>query len=114
MLFRSIAAAVRVPFRIMLRKVKSAATAYGLTGMRPELAIWVSDITHQGRGGPAAIKAALKKKTFDGQYGALRAIGSGNSKYDGRRKTVHGCIQTIVKEKKFDGVEFGKGKLKLP
>ena len=111
---QAIAAAVRVPFNIMLRKVKAAAKAYGLTGMRPELAIWVSDITHQGRGGPAVIKAALKKKTFESQYEALRAIGSGNSDYDGRRKTVHVCIQTLLKEKKFDGVDFGKGKLKLP
>ncbi len=58
-------ASVQVSMQIMRRKVKAAAKTFGLVGQRPELAIWVSDIIHQARGGPVAIKTALKAGTFE-------------------------------------------------
>src|SRR5690606_6633196 len=42
-------ATVRVSVAIMKRKIKARAQSLGLIGKRPELAIWVSDILHQGR-----------------------------------------------------------------
>ena len=113
-------AAVRVPFKIMLTKIGKRVGPLKLVGRRPELAIWISDILHQGRGKTKTqspldkVKAALAQPTYEKQYAALYDIGSEVPDYDGRRKTVDKCIKTLQAEKRFDGVVFGKGKLTLP
>jgi hypothetical protein len=113
-------AAIRVPFKIMITKIGKRLIPLKLTGRRPEIVIWVSDILHQGRGATNTqtplerVRAALNLPDEDQQYQALFSIGSESPKYNGRRQTVHRCIQTLRAEHKFDGVEFGKGKLALP
>lgn len=106
-------AAVEIPFQIMQRKVKAQAALYRLRGKDPRLAIWVSDIRHQSRGGEAQIKAALSKPDLDAQLSALFDIGSGVSGYDGRRRTVRACIKTLTDEGVFDGVKLGDAALPL-
>lgn len=104
-------ASVRVSMQIMRRKVKSASSKYGLAGQRPELAIWVSDIIHQSRGGPETIKAALKAKTFETKLDALFQIGAPD--YESRRKLVRKNIETLISENRFAGVLLGDSKLPL-
>jgi hypothetical protein len=110
----AVKASVEVAMNIMQGKAKTIASVYKLRGKQPELAIWASDITHQGRGSPDEIKAALAEPTLSAKLDALFAIGSGNSNYDGRRKTVRDKIATLMSEKVFDGVVLGDTKLPLP
>jgi hypothetical protein len=104
-------ASVRVSIEIMRRKVKSAAKKFGLAGQRPELAIWVSDIIHQSRGGPETIRAALKAGTFEKKLDALFEIASPD--YESRRKLVRKNIETLITENRFAGVSLGDPKLPL-
>jgi hypothetical protein len=110
----AVKASVGAALDIVRRKAKAIATTYALRGKPAELAIWVSDITHQGRGGKAAIKAALAKPTHQAKLDALFAIGSENADYDGRRKAVRDKIAVLRQEKVFDGVTLGDAKLPLP
>lgn len=109
----AVKASVATALEIMKRKLKRAAKTYGLAGKSPELAIWVSDIIHQGRGSGATIKQTLAKPDFDSQMQALSLIGSETADYEGRRKTVRDCISKFVSEKRFDGKLLGQGKLSL-
>ncbi len=111
-------ASVEVAFEIMHGKIKSYASAYGLAGKDPRLAIWVSDIRHQGRGGSTKIKAALAKPTVEKQLKALSKIDKYTTKYPkgqyrARRKAVQKSIDILTGEKRFDGVVLGDGKLPL-
>jgi hypothetical protein len=110
----AVKASVGVAMDILRKKAKTIASAYKLLGKQPELAISVSDITHQGRGSTAQIKAALAKSTQAGKLDALYAIGSDNPDYNGRRKTVRDKITTLMSERVFDGVALGDARLPLP
>ncbi|TPW27219.1 hypothetical protein FJU08_20745 [Martelella alba] len=109
----AVSLSVATALEIMKRKLKRAASTFGLVGKRPELAIWVSDILHQGRGGNAAIRNALSEADFNRQMQALYHIGSQNSQFAGRRKTVRDCIKKLVNEGRFDGKWLGQGELTL-
>jgi hypothetical protein len=90
----AVKASVSTALDIMRRKVKRLASIHNLVGKQPELAIWVSDITHQGRGSKDAIKDALKQPTLDEKLAALFEIGAPD--YLPRRKTVRDraiCMQ---------------------
>ncbi|WP_306755267.1 hypothetical protein [Paracoccus actinidiae] len=63
-------ATVRVSVSITKRKIKASAQMFGFIGKRPELAIWVSDIFHHGRGKASLVLAALAKPTFSEQLDA--------------------------------------------
>ena len=108
----AVKASVETALEIMRRKAKRLATKFNLKGKRPELAIWVSDATHQGRGGETAIKAALAKPTFEEKLEALFEVGKPD--FLERRKTVRNRIKTLVDEKVFNGVVVGDAKLPLP
>ena len=110
---KAVEASVRVAVGIMKGKIAAAAAAFKLRGKDPRLAIWVSDIRHQGRGGSDAIRAALAKPTLADQLTALSLIGSGNKDYDGRRKTVKDRIADLQAEGVFAGVTLGDTKLPL-
>ncbi len=105
------AASVRVAFRIMHGKVRRQATAYKLVGKDPRLAIWVSDILHQGRGSAAAIKAALAQASVNDQLAVLATIGL--SPYKARIKSVKTSVKTLTDEGVFTGVTLGDGNLPL-
>jgi len=109
-----LAETVKVSFHIMRKKVRSWAKTYGLVGRRPELAIWISDMHHQGRarGSASKIRRALSKPTFEQQMDSLSRIDSTGSQ-SARISKVKQRIQTLIDEKRFDGVEFGKGVLSL-
>lgn len=106
-------ASVKTAFSIMYRKIKSAATTYALKGKDPRLAIWVSDIIHQGRGSKDQIKAALARPSLDEKLAALHLVGSGNPDYTGRRNTVKAKIAVLTAEKVFDGINLGDADLSL-
>jgi len=99
---------------IVRRKAKRIATTYGLAGKPAELAIWVSDIVHQGRGSKAAIQAALAKPSPTARLDALYEIGASNADYDGRRKTVRDKIAILKQEGVLSGVVLGDSDLPLP
>jgi hypothetical protein len=108
----AVAASVRVALTILRRKVKSQATTYKLTGKDPRLAIWVSDIRHQGRGTPDQIKAALaSSNTVDGKMAALREIGA--TSHADRIATVKKHVATLHQEGVFAGVSLGDTSLPL-
>jgi hypothetical protein len=110
----AVKASVEVAMDIMRKKAKTIASDYKLRGKQPELAIWASDITHQGRGSAEEIEAALAESTLSAKLDALFAIGSDNPKWDGRRKAVRDKIATLMAEKVFNGVVLGDKKLPLP
>jgi hypothetical protein len=107
----AVAASVRVAISILRSKVKRQATAYKLAGKDPRLAIWVSDIAHQGRGGSSVIKTALAKPTLAAQLAALETIGAGD--YATRIASVKASVRTLTEEGAFDGVVLGDDKLPL-
>lgn len=111
-------AAVRVPFAIMQKKARRINQLYGLQGLQPEIAIWVSDITHQGRGDPDRIRDALRQSTFEKKLQALEKIdrypaSHPNGRYEERRRTVKTIVQKLRDENRFDGVKFGEGELTI-
>jgi len=101
---------VRVSVGIMKRKIKARAQTFGLIGKRPELAIWVSDIFHQGRGKTSLIHAALAKPTFSQQLETLSRIDT-TSQYTPRLDSVRSSVGILMEENRFAGVNFGKGAL---
>ncbi|MEP0321731.1 hypothetical protein [Bauldia litoralis] len=108
----------QVAFAIMHRKIKRLATAYKLAGKDPRLAIWISDIAHQGRGKAATIKAALKASTLTKQLSALSKVDIYNDKnpdgmYLSRRKSVQKSIKVLEDEQRFKGTALGDAKLSL-
>lgn len=107
-----LAATVQVSMRIMKGKVAKWADKYHLVGRRPELAIWISDMFHQGRGDEAQAKRALTRPTLDQQLEALSTIDT-SGQHATRRATVKSHVQKLRDERRFDGVEFGKGPLAL-
>lgn len=107
----AVSESVATAIGIMKRKLKSAAQTYGLSGRRPELAIWVSDILHHGRGTSAEIRNALAAGNFDAQIQSLFLVGSHIKAYDGRRKAVQRCISTLISEARFAGLRLGQGAL---
>jgi hypothetical protein len=111
-------AAVRIPFEIMRKKARRINRLYDLQGIQPEIAIWVSDITHQGRGGPDKIRDALRQSTFEKKLQALERIdryptSHPNGRYEERRRTVKTIVQKLRDENRFDGVKFGESALLL-
>lgn len=109
----AVRASVETALEIVKRRAKSFATTYGLVGKPVELAIWVSDIVHQGRGGRDAIKDALAKPSLQAKLDALYAIGASNPDYDGRRTSVRDKIAVLGAEGVFNGVTLGDPKLQL-
>jgi hypothetical protein len=107
----AIAASVRVALAILRGKVKRQAAAYKLSGKDPQLAIWVSDISHQGRGSASAIRAALAEPSLQAQLTALSAIGAGD--YSSRIASVKASIRKLSDEGVFAGVTLGDTKLPL-
>ncbi len=107
-----------VAFTIMHDKLKLQARAFKLTGKDPRLALWISDIRHQGRGGPRKINAALAEPTLKKQLRALSKVDVYNSKhpngrYVARRKAVRKSIDVLVSENRFDNVLLGDAQLPL-
>ncbi len=101
---------VIISLGIMKRKAKHWADRFGLHGKRPELAIWISDMFHQGRGSVAEVKAALARPTFEKQLEALSRIDT-TGKHAARLRTVRAHVQTLLNEGRFASVEFGHGAL---
>jgi len=108
----AVKASVSTALDIMRRKVKRLAGAHNLVGKQPELAIWVSDITHQGRGSKDAIKEALTQPTLEDQLDALFEVGAPD--YLSRRRTVRDRVKTLMSEGVFESVTLGDDKLPLP
>jgi hypothetical protein len=113
----AIEASVAVAISIVKRKVRAQASIYKLEGKDPRLAIWVSDISHQGRGTKSAITAALAETTIARQLAALQAIdvvdNDGNPLNTPRRNGVKKCVDKLQTDKVFDGVLLGDKKLPL-
>ncbi|WP_051044864.1 hypothetical protein [Methylobacterium sp. B1] len=107
-----LATTTQVSIAIMKRKVKRWATTLGLMGRRPELAIWVSDIVHQGRGTKALMQAALGQDTFQEQLDALGAIDT-TGEFGSRRDTVREAVGKLIAERRFEKVKFGAPPLGL-
>ena len=103
-------ATVRVSVGIMKRKIKARAQTFGLIGKRPELAIWVSDIFHQGRGNASLVHAALAKPTLDQQLDALSSIDT-TGQHKPRMDSVRSSVKILREENRFAGVSFGEGDL---
>lgn len=103
-------ATVRVSLEIMKRKIKARATTFGLFGRRPELAIWVSDMYHQGRASKSQVRAALALPTFDQQIDGLSKIDA-TGKQSARLNSVKRSVQTLMDEKRFVCSRFGEGEL---
>jgi hypothetical protein len=78
----------------MKRKIKARAGTFGLVGKRPELAIWVSDMFHHGRGSTSQVRAALALPTFAQQLDALSRIDT-TGKHAARLKTVKKKVQVL-------------------
>jgi hypothetical protein len=102
---------VFVAFAIMKRKLVSLAAKYNLRGKDPRLALWISDIRHQARGGEAEIRAALSQPTLDSKLASLATIGS--PKYKTRIATVKAKVAALMAEGRFNGVTLGDAKLPL-
>lgn len=105
-------ATVAVSVAIMKRKIKARAATFGLIGRRPELAIWISDMFHHGRGSTAQAKAALAEPSFAEQLEALSRIDT-TGQHAARLESVKGSVKTLLDERRFDGVRFGEGGLSL-
>lgn len=101
-----------VSIGIMKDKIRRWANTLGLIGQQPELAIWVSDIIHQGRGTRALLQAAVAQPNFETRLDALSRIDKYGS-FDERRATVKAAVETLMNEKRFEGVAFGSGELTL-
>lgn len=107
----AVAASVRVALAILRRKVKAQARAFNLAGKDPRLAIWVSDIRHQGRGTSDQITAALALGSLAERLAGLATIGaSGN---ETRIASVKRSIRTLHDEGRFAGVVLGDDRLPL-
>ena len=104
-------ATTAVSIAIMKAKLKRLDTRFGLSGRRPELAIWVSDMYHHGRGSTSQVREALKKPTFKSQLDALSKIDS-TGVHGNRLKAVKDRVAELMDEGRFDGLLFGKGDLK--
>lgn len=105
-----------VAFKIMLSKLKKYAKRYKLVGKDPRLAIWVSDIHHQGRGSVQSVKSALSQSNTSKQLNALSKIDiysekKPKGKFLSRRKSVKNSINTLAKEQRFEGVNLGDPEL---
>lgn len=105
-------ATVSVSVAIMKRKIRTRAAAFGLFGKRPELAIWISDMFHQGRGSVSQAKAALALPTLEEQLGALSRIDA-TGQHAARLESVRHSVRILLDEKRFEGVRFGEGALAL-
>jgi hypothetical protein len=105
-------------FDIMKTKLKNWANNYGLSGKDPRLAIWVSDIHHQGRGSADEVKAALRLPTLTNQLDALSKVDiytsmEPNGRFQNRRRTVKRCIAQLHSEGVFAGVTLGDTRLPI-
>jgi hypothetical protein len=105
-------ATVRVSLAIMKRKLTKYADTFGLIGRRPELAIWISDMFHQGRASKEEALAALDLPTLGQQLDALSRIDT-TGQHAPRLATVKRHVQTLLNERLFDSVRFGEGPLSL-
>src|SRR5690606_14358844 len=103
-------ATVRVSVAIMKRKIKARAQSLGLIGKRPELAIWVSDILHQGRAKLAHLQQALALPTFSRQLEALSKLDQ-TGQHEPRLRSVRRSVSTLMEEGRFANVAFGEGAL---
>lgn len=103
---------VEVSVDIMKRKLRYRAKMFDLFGKRPELAIWVSDMFHHGRGSQSQVRAALKLETLDAQLDALSEIDT-TGKHSARRKTVKRFVEKLMAEGRFEGERLGFGGLPL-
>ena len=103
-------ATVRVSVEIMKRKIKTRAHRYGLIGKRPELALWVSDMFHHGRGSASQVRHALSLPTFEKQLDALSKIDT-TGRHTARLNNVKRYVQLLLDEKRFNDVRFGEGVL---
>ncbi len=103
---------IRVSTGIMKRKIRHWAGRLDLLGKRPELAIWVSDMFHQGRGSLNKAREALNQSTFPRQLQALSEIDT-TGHHAQRRATVRQHIEVLLNEGRFDGAAFGEGALAL-
>ena len=103
-------ATVEISVAIMKRKIKARANTFGLIGKRPELAIWISDMFHQGRGSVSQVRDALSLSTFEKQLDALSEIDT-TGNHAARRKTVRKHIKVLMDEERFKGIGFGEGAL---
>lgn len=114
-------ASVLVPYQTMRKKIDRFAPVFDLVGKEPELAIWVSDLKHHGRGGRLVndkIKAALREPTFEKKLAALSKIdnyndANPNGQFKERRDTVGAVVNQLRREGRFAGVKFGEGPLSL-
>ena len=103
-------ATVRVSVAIMRRKAKRWGEKFGLNGKRPELAIWVSDMFHHGRGDEDQVRAALARPTFQSQLDALSVIDT-SGQHAARLATVKRHVNILLDERRFENVQFGEGDL---
>jgi hypothetical protein len=97
---------IRVSMLIMRRKLRAHVDRFGLIGCRPEIAIWVSDMFHQGRGSSNQVRAALALPTFDRQIDALSRIDTTGQHAD-RLETVSACIDQLIASNVFKGINIG-------
>ena len=103
----------KVSIDVMKSNLRSRVAQLDLTGLRPELVIWVSDILHQGRGRISTIREALNEPNFEQQLEALYDVDfTGN--HLARRNKVKELVQVLIDERRFDGVRFNEGRLSLP
>lgn len=103
---------ILVSLGILKRKARGYAQRYGLYGRRPELAIWICDMFHQGRGSVSQVREALALPTFSEQLNALSRIDV-TGQHEGRLRTVKRCVDELIAEQRFSGVRFGEGELSL-
>jgi len=103
---------IRVSVQIMKRKIGYCARRLDLYGKRPELAIWVSDMFHQGRGSVDLARAALREPTFSRQLETLSKIDT-TGNHPERLSTVRQHVQVLLDERRFEGSSFGEGDLQL-
>ncbi len=104
---------IRVSTEIMQRKIARLAQRLDLIGRRPELAIWISDMFHQGRGSFSQASAALSKPTLREQLAALSQIDVTGA-HAPRRATVNRHVDILINEGRFANSAFGEGELALP
>jgi hypothetical protein len=105
-------ATVRVSVAIMKRKIKARAATFGLVGKRPELAIWISDMFHHGRGSTSQVRGALDLPTFASQLEALSRIDT-TGQHATRLESVKRSVQVLLDENRFTNLRFGEGSLSL-
>lgn len=106
-----VATATRVSIAIM-KKIKKWATILRLMDKRPELAIWVSDIHHHGRGTKTLMENALAKPTFGVQIKVLGKIDRTGA-FAETPKTVDEAVDRLMKENRFTDVAFESSPLAL-